>query len=252
MNTTLMKMTNISDKNFKVIAPMAMSFALIAIVISSVILILILLTKKLHTITHLLICNTCVSTIFYCIVQCNNYIYLLFITWDTSDMSCRWRAYFAYMTISAFSYSYLLQAISRLFFSLLSTRYRWLISFKTHVVLILIKWMIVLVLPLPAIITKDIYFRPGLLCWVPMKSFLHVTYTFLAYDLIPIVLVITIYITIYVKIRRSENNACKQQKPSRRQNRDFEVLRNIMILFGIYILCGFPSLLFFFTRIHLL
>ena len=51
MNTTLIKMTNISHNptNYKLIAPMAMGFALIGIGISSAIMILILLTKK---ITH--------------------------------------------------------------------------------------------------------------------------------------------------------------------------------------------------------
>ena len=200
---------------------------------------------------HLLVFNTCVASIFYCIVQCNNYIYLLFIKWDTRDISCRWRGYFAYMSIVAFTYSYLLQAVSRLFFCLLSTRYRWLISFKTHIVLILVKWIIALVAPVPAIITKDIYFRPDFLCWVPMESLLHVTYTLLTFSLLPIILVIAIYITLYVRIKRSGNNACIQQKSSRRQNRDLKVLRNIIILFSIYILGGVASVLYIFTKIEL-
>jgi hypothetical protein len=250
-------MTDISPSsaNYSIIAPMSMVFALIGVFISSIILILIFLRKQLHSVTYLLICNTCVSSILYCIVQCNNYIYLLFITWDTSDMSCRWRGYFSYLSIVAVVYSYLLQATSRLFFSVLSTKYPWLISFKTHLSLILIEWMIVLIAPLPALVTKDIHFRLGFLCWVPMKSMLHVVYTILVYYIIPTVLIVAIYITIYVRIRRGKNNAVTQKTTTtttrKRKNRDLEVFRNIMILFLIYILGGTPSALYILTGVEL-
>jgi hypothetical protein len=77
---------------------------------------LIISTKKLHSVKNMLVCNMCVSSILFSATQCNNYIYLFFIKWDISDISCRWRAYFAYVSFSAFAYSYLLQAISRFFF----------------------------------------------------------------------------------------------------------------------------------------
>src|SRR5690349_179217 len=102
-----------SSANYTVVASISMVFALIAVMIASFILILVSLTKQLHTVAHLLMCNTCISSILYCIVQCNNYIYLLFIIWDTDDISCRWRGYFGYMSIVAVIYSYLLQAVSR-------------------------------------------------------------------------------------------------------------------------------------------
>jgi hypothetical protein len=57
---------------------------------------------------------------------------LLFITWDTIDQSCRWRSYFGYLSIVAVIYSYLLQVISRFFFTIFSNKYRWLTSLKIH------------------------------------------------------------------------------------------------------------------------
>ncbi len=55
-----------------------------------------------------------------------------------------------------------------------------------------------------------------------------------------------------MRIRRDGNNVCIQQNSARRrQNRDLEVLRNIMALFSIYILGGIPSILFILTRIKL-
>ncbi|UJR19871.1 hypothetical protein I4U23_023004 [Adineta vaga] len=241
-----------SSEHSNILIPISLTFGIIAMIICCIILITVSLTKRLHTVIHLLISNACVASIFYSIVQCNNYIYLLFITWDTSDISCRWRGYFTYVSIAAFVYSYLLQSISRLFFAVLSIKYQWLLSFKTHFKLILIKWIIVFLLPLPSLLTKDISFRAGFLCWVPMRSKLHVGYTIVVYYLIPTVAVITIYIVIYVQIKRSGNNVCIQRKTMRqRQKRDLQVLRNIMILFGIYIFAGTPTGVYILTSIEL-
>ncbi|UJR17943.1 hypothetical protein I4U23_004842 [Adineta vaga] len=151
--------SSISSANYTIIAPISMAFAFIAIVIAFFILILVSTTKQLHTVSHLLTCNTCLSSILYCTVQCNNYIYLLFIPSNTSDVSCRWRGYFGYTSIVAVIYSYLLQAISRLFFTILSVKYRWITSFEIHFYMIFIGWILVFIIPLPAILTHDIYFR---------------------------------------------------------------------------------------------
>ncbi len=235
--------------NYSIIAPLSMALTIISVIICCIILMIIALTKPLHTVTHLLVCNTCISSILYCVVQFNNYIYLLFITWDTSDLSCRWRGYFSYMSITAVVYSYFLQAVSRLFFAVLSTKYRWLTSFKIHYGLIFINWIIVLIVPLPAILTKDIPFHPASLCWVPKTHILHLAYTIFAYYLIPIIAIVAIYILIYRRLRRGGTHAFTQG-PQRKSNRDLEVLRNIMILLSIYILGGVPAIFYMVSGIH--
>jgi hypothetical protein len=88
-------------EDYYVPAALSYSFAIITIVNSIVILIIICRTKPhLHTINHLLIGNTCIASILYCVVTINIYIFLLFIRWETSDMSCRWRGYFIYAGIA--------------------------------------------------------------------------------------------------------------------------------------------------------
>ena len=105
-------------------------FGLIAVLICLFILFLVRRTKsRLHTVNHLLICNTCLASMFYCVVININYVYLIFIPSNTSDISCRLRAYFAYTSIAAVIYSYFIQAISRFCFSVLSSKYRWLVMY---------------------------------------------------------------------------------------------------------------------------
>ncbi len=228
-------------------------FALVAVAIAITILIIIWRTKpRLHTIRHLLVCNTCCASILYCIIQSMNYAFLIFLPWETSDVGCRWRAYFAYITIAGVVYSFLIQAISRLFISLFSRKYKRFITFKVHYIVIFVQWVVVVILPLPAIVTTDIYFRPNALCWVPLKHTLHVAYTYIAYYLIPSISICIIYIFIYYRVKRIANSADPAFRALQKGKRDLELLRNILILLAIYLVGGIPTLLFLFTSLKIL
>jgi hypothetical protein len=167
-------------------------------------------------------------------------------------MSCRLRAYTGYSGVAGVIYSYLIQAISRFFFSVLSTKYQWLTSFKTHYVLIGIHWIVVFLVALPAIITKDINFIPRVLCWVPLEATLHMAYTAFAYYILPVIGIIIIYIYIYLRIRRTRRNATITINSQNSQKRDLEILRYIVILLGIYLTSGIPTILFMLTSIKLI
>ncbi|CAF1218389.1 unnamed protein product [Rotaria magnacalcarata] len=251
MNSTVKNSTVSNLKDYYIVCPLSASFGLLSVMISMMIMIIVRCSKRrLHTVRHLLMCNTCIASAIYCIVQTINYIFLIFIPWETSNVLCRWRGYFGYMSISAAAYSYLIQAVSRLFFSKFSTKYPWLLTFKTHYYLILIHWSIVFIIPLPSVITKDIYFRPGLLCWVPLKSTIHVGYTVFAYYLVPIFFIMVIYIDIYRRIKKA-NKRAEMVLNTTNDKRDLEVFRNIVILLAIYITGGIPTVIFIIFAMHL-
>ena len=252
-----MNMTNISlldiepIEHYYIPCSISAAFGLIAIVICLFILVLVWRTKsRLHTVNHLLICNTCVASMFYCTVININYVFLIFIPHDTNDFSCRLRGYFAYSSITAVIYSYFIQAISRLFFSIFSAKYRWLTTFRAHYLLIGVQWSIVFLLTLPAIISKDINYFPNALCWVGLHATLHLFYTIIVYYLIPLVFIIIIYMTIYHHVRQSSKNTMIVIRTSRRQKLDLEVLRNILILLSIYLGGGLPLIVYIVTSIR--
>ncbi|UJR37215.1 hypothetical protein I4U23_029924 [Adineta vaga] len=237
--------------NYRIIIPLSMTGVLIAIIIACIILLLVLLSKRLHIVTHLLICNTCIASIVYCIIQCVNYIFLTLIPWETNDFSCRWRGYFGYMAVAAVVYSYLTQAISRFFNSILSTKYHWAILYKTHLILILIQWVIVLIIPLPALLTEDIYYRPHALCWVSIEYTLHIIYSVTAYYFIPAIFIFVIYIQIYFYIKHHQQNIFNTTIQAR-SNHDLQILYNILILLVIYTVGAIPTLLYLLTEIEIL
>ncbi|UJR17335.1 hypothetical protein I4U23_004230 [Adineta vaga] len=248
MNFSIIEIAS-NQTDYRIIVPVSMIFAITAIIITSCLLIIVILTKKLHTVTHLLTCNTCLASILYCIVQCNNYIYLLMIISNKSDQSCRWRGYFGYISIVAFIYSYVLQVISRLFFVVFHTKYRWLITYRVHFYLIFIGWIIIFILPLPAILTNDIYFREGELCWVTRSYELHTYYTIIVYYVIPIVLIIIINIIVFMRIRSNRKNI-RIQYNRKRKDRDYIIFRNIMISLSVYFLGGIPLTIYMLTSIE--
>lgn len=249
MNSTVINFKR-SSANYQLIIPISLCFSLISVIISFGILFLIYLTKRLHTIAHLLICNTCISSIFYCLIQGINYIYLIFLTSNTSDVSCRYRAYFGYMSIASVIYSYCIQALSRYLFSIFQTNHRWIITFKIHFLIIFLQWIIVLLIPLPALLTKDIYFRPTFLCWVPKEKLLHAIYTLFVYYLIPITLIIIIYINIYYRVKSIDQTKSESLKIIK-QKRNLEILRNICLFIGIYTCGGIPTLIYITTGIEI-
>jgi len=238
----------ISDPTqYYIVCSLSAGFGLISVIMSIIIVVIAQRSKpRLHTVRHLLMCNTCIASIYYCTIQTINYIFLIFLQADKSDVSCRSRSYFSYLSICAVTYSYLLQAISRSFISLFSYKYRWLNTFKTHYILICIQWFIVIILPLPAIQTKDVYYRPNILCWVPLKYLIHTIYTFFAYYIIPTLLTFIIYIFIYYQVKKTISRARMFIRTNNSRKRNLEVLRNIIILLSIYSLGGLPNVLFFY------
>ncbi|CAF1107585.1 unnamed protein product [Adineta ricciae] len=240
-------------EDYYVACALSTLFALISILISLSIFIIVWKTKpRLHTINHLLICNTAFASIVYCLVIINNYIYLLFVPWNLDDMSCRFRAYFAYIGISGVIYSYLIQSISRLFVSIFSTKYRFLSTFRMHFILIGTQWFAVILVPLSVLITKDIQMTPLTLCWIPVNKMIHLIVNLLFVYVIPVVVILVIYVCIYQHVRGSSRRATTITNATHSQKRDLQLLRNILILLLIYLGGSLTTLLYFATSIKVI
>ncbi|CAF1585967.1 unnamed protein product [Adineta ricciae] len=148
-------------------------------------------------------------------------------------------------------YCYLLQVLSRFIYIIFSSDHRRLSSLKIHWCAIGIVWIVIFALPLPALLTNDIYFREGFLCWVPKRAMLHTIYIVIAYYTLPTVLIIVIYVIVNVRMHSTSNEASAIGRRTRRV-RHLEIFRNIMISFSIYFLGGVPYMLFMITNVELL
>lgn len=239
-----MTQLNYTIEDHYLVAIFSSACSIICIIISLCIIILIGLTRiGLNNIHHLLICNTCLASIFYSLVTINNYIYLIYIDWERSDQSCRWRAYFSYIGIAGVLHSYMIQAIARLIFFKYAFRFRWLITSKTHYILMLIQWFEVFLIVLPTVLTEDIKYIPKFLCWIPGERLLHIIYAFIAYYAIPILIIISIYIVIIYQIRKTKENLQNEMILLNNQKKEMRLVRNILILLIIYLSGGVPTMI---------
>ena len=81
-----------------------------------------------------------------------------------------------------------------------------------------------ILLALPAILTKDIYFRSDSLCWLTRSAPLHNIHTFIAYYGIPTTYMVVIYIYVYYRGRKSSATAAlRRLGNNRQQNRDVQI-----------------------------
>ncbi|CAF1440383.1 unnamed protein product [Adineta ricciae] len=194
-----------------------------------------IITPKLHSPTNLLVSSTCLSTLIYLIISIVN-SFIFYTESSSTDWSCRIRAYAYYVSLNLVIYSYVIQAISRLFWTVLY-KYRYLLTMKCHIRLLILKTLISTLLPLSTLTTDHVIFRPLKLCVVPMKYTIHVFYLLSVGFLIPLLIITILYAIIYRHVIRSTANF-------RRATRDAEIARNILILLGIFLLGGIPTVIY--------
>lgn len=218
----------------------------ISILLSIIIIILIISTKNLYTPTNLLVCNTSITTGFYitmAIVKLTVFYNKLVL----SNSWCKIQAYLSYVCLHLLMYSYVIQAISRLFFTIFY-KHRYLLSYKCHILLIVCQIIISFSIPLSCIITDDIYFRPLKLCIVSMKYLFYVFYLYTFSFFIPLIVTIVIYIMILRLAIRSSLNVHQSWY---RFKRDVTLVRNILIIFTIFIFAELPTTIYTILSIRL-
>lgn len=161
-----------------------------------------------------------------------------------SDWSCRFRGYLGYVSLNLVLLSYVMQSISRLFWTVFY-KYRVLLTDRSHRYLIVIQYLMSFLLPISTLITNHITNRPLRMCFVPIRFPVHAYALLISGYVIPVLAMICIYMIIYFTVRRSTSNI---QRGSRRSmKRDVSLARNILILFSIFIFGGIPTLFYFVT-----
>ena len=193
-------------------------------------------TPNLRSPTNLLLSSTCLSTLFFSTVATCNTVF--FYTGSLSaDWSCRVQGYLTYVSICLVVYSYVAQAMSRLFWTVLY-KHKTLLTMKSHLYMVLFQVTLSFLLPTSALVTTHIVYRPFKLCLISSQYKIHSFAMLSMVYVIPILVVIILYVLIFRHIRRSSTKAQRSQRITKR---DGELARNILILFGIFLFGGVPA-----------
>lgn len=218
-------------------------------VFSSVISVVVLLLVSIRirplssNVSLLLTCNTYVTIILFCSTLIDIGIHSLYGHWNPStSFAGRWceiRAYFPHVCFCAYYYSFVCQAIFRLFRIVFSKK-RHLQSFGVFVLSILLQWLLSFIFIAPHLIFDDFQYQAlDYNCWI---SFRNIRGMFVAILIIyggPLALILFIYIYIVRYVRRTMHVHQKQKRSIRR---DVLILRRIVVLLFFLIMIGVPSL----------
>jgi len=223
----------------------AISF-LIVLSVSIVIFHLTLTVENLKTFSNLLICNTCLISLFYSFTTFLQ-VFMVVVTplhptGKDSRLFCIIRAYLTVVSTTLHSSSFLLQALSRLFHSVFHTHRRSLLTWKFHYFLIAVQWTVGFLTPITILINhKNVIYRKSIFCTIDLNHTLHLYYLYSMEYLIPVLAILIIYITIVYRVNYYSSPS-KQRHSS--PAREAKLLANILIFIGIFTFGGLPSVIY--------
>ncbi|UJR29748.1 hypothetical protein I4U23_017296 [Adineta vaga] len=242
-----------SDLFYKICFSFSIFCSIISLLFGLLMLLIILLNNQCHTITNMITSNTIILTMIYSIVQLSTDIYGIQDTWFIHQPLCIFRSYCYTVVCISVPISYLIQSISRLFFSIFY-KHKYLLTYRTHIYLIILNYLIALLGGLGPMYVPDgfgfeIESRTCLNSTkVFLSSFLAITIAYL----IPLSIIIFIYGIIIYSANKSRNrvtnlNPNKTFRPN--YKRELILMRNIFILIMILVIAGFPYLILVFWHL---
>ena len=219
---------------------------LIVLIISIVIFHLTLTVKRLKTLSNLLICNTCFISLLYLLTTFLQIFMVSFTQFHPigkdTRLFCIIRAYLASVSTTLLTSSFLLQALSRLFYSVFHIHRRRLLTWKFHYLLIVIQWIIGFLTPITILIKhKDVIYRSGVFCTIELNHTFHLYYLYSTEYILPVLAILLIYIIIIYRL-----NYYSSPSKQRHSNpmREAKLLHNILIFVAIFTFGGLPSVIY--------
>lgn len=219
---------------------------LIVLSVSIVIFHLTLTVEKLQTFSNLLICNTCLISLFY---SCTTTLQVFMVVFaplgsngKDSRLFCIIRAYLTVVSTTLLSSSFLLQALSRLFHAVFHTHHRYLLTWNAHYLLITLQWFVGFLTPMTILIKhQEVIYRRSIFCTIDLNNTLHLSYLYSTEYLLPLIAILLIYITIVYRMNYYSSES-KQRHSS--PARELKLMKNIIIFVAIFTFGGLPSIIY--------
>jgi hypothetical protein len=207
---------------------------------------IILISIRIHplksNVSILLTLNTYFNLLLVCSIMLVTYSYNLRGNLDSSiSFGGRWcqiRTYFAYVSFCALYYSFVLQAIFRLF-RIVFYKHKILQSFGVFLIAITLQWILSFLFILPNLLLDDYQYLPlEYNCWIAFQNIRGLIMVMIIIFNNPLTIVFTIYTQIIRYTRRSTHIRETRQHANKR---DLIILKRIVILVFIIVGIGLPT-----------
>ncbi|CAF1175096.1 unnamed protein product [Adineta steineri] len=165
---------------------------------------------------------------------------------------CRWRGFFIHGFLCALYDSYILQAAYRLC-RVVFYRRKHLHSFPLYSLLVPTESLFGVVSISPVLLRDDVIYLPNeFYCQTPFTNIPAITYIAIRLFLLPLLFIALVYVCLLRHVRRRNsssttttttmsNSNCRRTKQN---TRDLIVIRRLLLMLGVLILLGLPSIIF--------
>jgi hypothetical protein len=234
---------------FTTTAVLFVCFALIIIIFSSMIIIIIITNwqSQCRSITNLLACNSCAALLFFALTISIQIPFIiqndLLQSHTINTTFCKTRGFLLTFATSVKTYSYLIQAISRFFITILH-KHRFLRTFHVNWTMVITSWIISGIIAGGMLISPVAYqYEPeSRLCFISTKVFLTSCIAIVIIFFVTVDTVIVLYGIILwhsTRYRRIHPNSTS----TLRAKRNIQVFKKILIFISILVVGGTPYLL---------
>jgi hypothetical protein len=226
----------------------------LVIILSILFLFIIVLDKTCHTVSMMLVANSCIiaftsgcNLLSLCIFTLENDLKQV----QSQDSLCVFRAYLNYVSGALFFSSFLLQALYR-YVIIVYRNYLFLQSFLFQFLVICLSWIYGIICPFPFIFTNEIIYNvDNQICQLPLRLSFSIIFVAFCVYFIPISLIMFIYLKLVRYVKQMSKRVTRLNTLSRTQ-RELKMVRRTVILVTILITVCFPYALFilmsFFNR----
>lgn len=177
--------------------------SIVALIFSLTTILIVLIHRQHYTIPNLVTCDSAVAIVLYNINNLVSTAYGFRNDWAFYQPACVFRGYCFIISCTALCYSHLIQAISRLFFTVLY-KHNNLQTWRIHRNMIIINWILAFLIPIPPIFLNGyILEEESHLCIPTTQIFSSAMYLIFSVFLLPLISMKIIYGIIFYHARQS-------------------------------------------------
>ena len=178
--------------------------SIISLVVSLLMIFIICKNQPLRTFNNLLLCNSCVAVICYSIVNIIESVLGFHDDWILNAPFCSLRGFCLNTCIALICYSKAIHTISRFFCAVLY-KHRFLLTWRTHWILIIFNWILALIICIPPFFINDGYQLEieSRRCVISSKKYWLALYITIISCLLPFNIIAMVYISIAFHVHRS-------------------------------------------------
>ncbi|CAF1378806.1 unnamed protein product [Adineta ricciae] len=223
---------------------------LTALITLFIIVILLVHLQHKRTVTMLLTTNTYMGILAFSIVLLSTSIDVLkadvlgmSVLSEKSLVACQFQGFLIYERFGCCYSSFVLQAIYRLL-RVLYPRRLFLQSFKFNFICIIIQWIVCFLLTLPSFIYRDAFFvlyKLDYCCGLRYERVPQFLYIIFNVFVLPLIYMSIIYARLIYFVSH-QNLQLLQTQQGRRAQRDYIIMRRILLTMIILVLAGIPNL----------